>query len=171
MPGAIILLGAPNDERGGLSAIARERCEQALAEYRARPGFRIIPTGGWGAHFNTTGKPHGHYTRQYLIGRGVPPGDILEIAESANTVEDARLCRPIVDRHGITELVVVTSDFHVPRARFLFEREFPGTRLAVVGSKTNLPESDLATLRAHEERALAKLREGRGKGEEQRAKR
>ena len=62
----IIVLGAPNDSEGNLSAIAIERCQQALIEYAQNPGAKILPTGGWGEHFNTTDKPHSHYLRQYL---------------------------------------------------------------------------------------------------------
>jgi len=156
---AIVVLGSPNDAQGNLSAIAIERCRQALSEYRRTPGVKIIPTGGWGEHFNTTAQPHGHYVRKYLEAEGIPAEDILECVESASTIEDARLCRPVVERHGITGLIVVTSDFHVPRARFLFEREFPKFRLTFSGARTNLPADELARLKQHEERALAKLRQ------------
>ena len=156
---AIVVLGSPNDAEGRLSTIAVERCRQALSEYRQRPGAKVIPTGGWGEHFNTTAQPHGYYTRKYLESNGVPAGDILECVESANTVEDARLCRPIVERHGITGLIVVTSDFHLPRARFLFTREFPKAGLTFCGAATDLPADELARLKRHEEGALARLRQ------------
>ena len=155
---AIVVLGSPNDSGGNLSTIAIERCQQALAEYSRHPDACIIPTGGWGEHFNTTDKPHGHYIRQYLIAHGVPEPQILECAESANTIQDAALVKPIVERHGITNLIVVTSDFHVPRAQFLFQREFPDIKLSFSAATTNLPEADLMRRRQHEETALARLK-------------
>ena len=161
METAILVLGSPNDAQGGLSSIAIERCRQALAEFRRTPDVHIITTGGWGAHFNVAAHPHGHYTRQYLESLGVPPGVFLECVESSNTVEDARLCRPILERHGITDLIVVTSDFHIPRARFIFEREFPATALTFSGAPTHLSGDELARLKRHEEEALAKLRQSR----------
>ena len=154
---AIVVLGSPNDADGKLSSIALERCRQALAEYSHHPDACILPTGGWGEHFNTTDKPHGHYTRLYLTTQGVPESQFLECAESANTVQDASLAKPIIERHGITELIIVTSDFHIPRAQFLFQREFPDIRLTFSAAKTNLPEEDLLRLRNHEEKALARL--------------
>ncbi len=157
---AIILLGAPNDEKGNLSSLAVERCELALRELANCPGAKVLPTGGWGAHFNTTSKPHGFYLGEYLRQRQIAAADILEIAESTNTIEDARLSRPIVERHGIEELLIVTSDFHLPRARFLFEKQFPGMALSFSGSTTNLPEEELARRIAHEQQALARLRSG-----------
>lgn len=155
---AIIVLGAPNDSEGNLSTIAIERCQQALIEYARNPVAKILPTGGWGEHFNTTDKPHGHYLRQYLKAHGVPEADILECAESANTIQDAQLAKPIIERHGITDLIVVTSDFHVPRAEFLFRREFPKLRLTFSLAKTNLPEAELTQRKQHETRALARLK-------------
>ncbi len=90
---AIVILGSPNDEHGVLSSIARERCEKAVQEYQKHPGSKIIPTGDWGAHFNTTDKPHGSYLREHLKALGIPETDILECAESSSTIEDANLSR------------------------------------------------------------------------------
>jgi len=154
---AIVILGSPNDEHGVLSSIARERCEKAVQEYWKHPGSKIIPTGGWGAHFNTTDKPHGYYLREYLKAHGIPETDILECVESSSTIEDAKFCRKIAERHGIRELIVVTSDFHAARARFIFEREFPEIPVAISASQTHLQEEELLKLKAHEKKALAGL--------------
>ncbi|MBI5822079.1 MAG: YdcF family protein [Verrucomicrobia bacterium] len=156
---AIVILGAPNDEQGILSSIAKERCEQGLQEYQRHPGAKILPTGGWGPHFNTTAKPHGHYVREHLKMRGIPDEAFVQCAESSNTIEDAKLCRPIVAQHGFRKLIVVTSDFHVPRARFLFEQEFPGFSMEFSPSRTQLPEDDLRRRILHEQTALAKLQQ------------
>jgi uncharacterized SAM-binding protein YcdF (DUF218 family) len=156
-PLAIVVLGNTNDENGVLAAIPRERCEQAVIEFRKRPGAKVITTGGWGSHFNLTAKPHAAYTRAYLQTLGIPGDAFVESAESGNTVEDATLCRPIVARHGFRRLIVVTSDFHLERARFLFTREFPELTLEFVASRTNLPPEKLQPLIEHEQRALARL--------------
>ena len=88
----------------------------------------------------------------------------MEGAESTNTIEDATLSRPIIDRHGFGQLIVVTSDFHLARARFLFEREFPGFALEFCAAKTHLPEAELRTRVLHETSALARLRQGQPNG-------
>lgn len=159
---AIVVLGAPNDAEGRLSTIAIERCRQALSEFARHTDAFIIPTGGWGAHFNTTDKPHGYYLRRYLEAQGIPPDRFLECAESANTIQDAELARPIIARHGITALIIVTSDFHLPRAQFLFQRAFPGMELAFSAARTDLPAAELARLQAHEAGALAALMQNAG---------
>lgn len=157
-PLAIVVLGAPNDEQGNLSSLARERCDQALRVHAQHPEARVIPTGGWGPHFNTAPEPHGHYVRAYLEAHGVPAAAFLAVVESRNTVEDAALCRPVVATHGIRRLIVVTSDFHLPRAQFLFSREFPDLSLAFSAAPTDLPAPELAARIAHEQSALARLR-------------
>jgi uncharacterized SAM-binding protein YcdF (DUF218 family) len=154
---AVVVLGFLNDERGVLSGVAIARCRQAIVEFRKHPGSRIIPTGGWGQHFNTTSKPHGHYLREYLERQGIPGAAIVECVESANTIDDARLCRPLVERYGFRTLIVVTSDFHMARARFLFTRAFPDVALVFSGARTTLPAAELQARIAHERNALAKL--------------
>lgn len=149
------MLGAPNDAAGNLSSIALERCRQALTEYRAAPGWAILPTGGFGDHFNRGPEPHAHLTRRWLLVRGV-----LEPVLSRFTLEDAALSRPVVERCGVRQLGVVTSDFHVARAELVFRRAFPGYQLTFSGSRTQLPRPELGRLPEHEQSALARLSEG-----------
>ena len=155
--GIIVVLGSPNDAKGRLLSVALERCSLAHAEYRQHPGYAILPTGGWGEHFNTTGKAHGHYLKQELMEQGIPEEAFLPCTESSNTIEDALLSRETLDFYPDTELIVVTSDFHVPRARKLFEREFPGRSIRMSGSVTHLSPEVLARLREHEKKALERL--------------
>jgi uncharacterized SAM-binding protein YcdF (DUF218 family) len=159
MKGIIIVLGAPNDEKGELSTIARERCERAIKEYRRHPGYKFLLTGGYGNHFNTTEKPHAYYAKHYLISRQIPEQDILpEFVESSNTLEDARLSYPVVKRYGVKHVIVVTSDFHLDRAKYIFQQTFRDINLSFSGSHTDLPQQELVALRQHEQEALRKLR-------------
>lgn len=156
--GVIVVLGSPNNAQGQLLSIALERCSQALAEFKKNPKYAVLPTGGWGQHFNTTDKPHGFYVRQELSGRGIPLSAFLPCAESSSTIEDASVSHLILDSYPKLELIVVTSDFHASRARFLFEREFPERQIRISESGTNLPPDALARLQAHEQKALEKLK-------------
>ena len=156
MNGVIVLLGAPNDVDGKLSSIAVERCLLAAEVYRRHLGLSILPTGGFG-EFNWTDRPHAHYTRDFLRGLGVPAEGILEPALSRSTLEDAALTRPIVARHNVQNLMVVTSDFHRKRAELIFGRAFTGYTLSFYGSKTDLPQAELERLQQHEREALTRL--------------
>lgn len=158
MNGIIIVLGSPNDESGRLSSIAMERCLKALEEYGKNPDYAILPTGGWGAHFNTTDRPHAYYVKQELIARGIPESAFLPIVESSNTIEDAALARPTLEAYSRAELIVVTSDFHAARARYLFERELPDRQIHMSTSATLVPPEELKRLKAHESEALKRLK-------------
>ena len=96
--GVIVILGSPNSITGELSSIARERCTLALKLHQEHPTYAILPTGGFGPHFNRTNRPHGAYVRAHLIELGVPAELILDPVLSANTIEDARKSRPVLDQ-------------------------------------------------------------------------
>lgn len=161
--GMIVVLGSPNSGDGELTSVGKERCALALAEYARGPGWKLLLTGGYGAHFNTTDQPHAAYVKAYLVKRGVPNQAIVEFAKSANTLEDASLAKPIVLKYGAPEIVVVTSDYHLDRARIIFEKEFAGTgvRIQFLASQTDEEAYpfDLEAQKKHEQEAVAKLGE------------
>lgn len=162
LQGLIVVLGSPNTEDGELYSAAKGRCAVALDEYRQRAGWKLLLTGGFGDHFNTSKQPHAAHVKRYLVECGVPPDAIVEFAESRNTLEDASLAKPIVLRHAVSEIVVITSDFHLDRAKYIFEREFAGTgvRITFSVSETDAEtyEFDLDAQRQHERESLARLR-------------
>jgi uncharacterized SAM-binding protein YcdF (DUF218 family) len=159
MNGIIIILGSPNDERGNLSDIAISRLMRGLQEYRQRKGYKILCTGGFGEHFNTTDRPHAEYAIDYLLQSGLGETDTLGIAESRNTAEDALLAKPIVEKHGIKPLIIVSSDFHMKRVKYIFKRVFEGFNLTFCGAKTNFTDQRYRALKNHEERELKKIKE------------
>lgn len=133
----ILLFGHHNDEQGKLSDIARARCDTAIQLLKDSPrNVCVLPTGAFGKHFNTTDQPHSFYLSRYLIDSGVSPELILPGTESSNTFEDCARARHIViDRH-INEVIAVTSDYHVPRVRFILEKVFQGIRFSIQPSPT-----------------------------------
>ena len=158
----IVVLGSPNDEHGNLSAIARARLTLAAKEYSRRPNCGILVTGGFGPHFNRSPLPHAEHARSFLLSLGVPDTSFSDFALSSNTVEDALLALPIVERLQAKRLVVITSEFHVDRARYIFGRVFSRLEIQYLGAPHNAPAAALRELADHEARALAHLRAVRG---------
>lgn len=160
--GFIVVLGSPNTEQGELYSIAKERCELTLTEYANNPDYDILLTGGYGSHFNNTDKPHAAYLKRYLISRGIPEDHIVEFAESSNTFEDASLSKPIVLKYGVHNMLVITSDYHLDRAQYIFEKEFADTDVTIKFSGSQTDEIacklDLEALKRHEQEALVKLK-------------
>ena len=167
MSGLIVVLGSPNSEEGELHSVAHERCRLALDEYASRTGWKLLLAGGYGAHFNTTQLPHAAYLKDYLTARGIPEGDIVEFAESSNTIEDASLSKPIVLKYGVERILVITSDYHQARARYVFEREYADTNVEIAFSIAQTDEAacelDLEALKRHEREALERLKRLDGK--------
>jgi uncharacterized SAM-binding protein YcdF (DUF218 family) len=153
----LIILGCANDENGRLSETAIERLEEGIREYREHPGSAILPTGGFGAHFNTTDRPHAEYARDYLLERGIPEADILSPVITGNTVEDAVMSKTILDGEPGAAITIVTSDYHIERARFVFSRILAGRNISYRPARTDLPAERLEALRAHETRAVAEM--------------
>jgi uncharacterized SAM-binding protein YcdF (DUF218 family) len=157
-PPIIVVLGAPNDETGQLLPTARERALAALRVYRAEPSSRLLLTGGQGAHFNTAPRPHHEYVARFLAAEGVPAAAIMAGVPSSNTVEDARLSAERLANEPVPlVLKLVTSDFHLARARLLFEQAFPAARIELHAAPAGLPPGELARALEHEARAIARL--------------
>lgn len=167
--GLIIILGSPNGDDGQLSTMAQGRVALGYQRYRERQaaGWRLLLTGGFGEHFNRTALPHAYYLQQWLLAHGVPAQDMVEFALSRHTGEDALLARPIVERHGVQHLLVVTSDFHLARAEFIFRTLFPEYTLDFAGAPylPNCAPAEQERLVAHEARRLAELRGQGGLGD------
>jgi len=156
------VLGSPNSDDGILYSIARERCYRAIFEYQRNPGYKVLLTGGYGAHFNTTEKPHACYLKKFLEEQGIPEEAFAGFVESTNTLEDATMTKSVVTRHNPEEIIIITSDYHAERARYIFAREYAhtGIRLTLSVSSTNRQQCDfdLDLLAQHERDAIAKIK-------------
>jgi AraC-like DNA-binding protein len=154
----IIVLGAPNDDEGALGPIAQGRVVAAEAVHHSLPGSVILPTGGFGAHFNRSPLAHHELLRRHLVASGVDPGAILPGVDSTNTSEDAELGSEVVRALEPREVVIVTSDFHHERASLLFARCLPERTVRFELASTQDLGDDLRTaLIAHEAQAVRRL--------------
>ena len=83
----------------------------------------LVFTGG-ASHWEPNATPEGDILARYATSMGVPDGRILKTTRVSNTEEEARavaaLLRGRIARHP--RVLLVTSAFHMARARLLFER-------------------------------------------------
>lgn len=157
MEGIIIVLGSKNDEKGNLSPNSKNRVDRAIEELKKNQDYKLLLTGGFGK-FNLTSKPHAQYLKEYALEKGIKEDDILGIIESGNTVEDAYLSKPILDKYNPKQVFVSTSNFHLPRAKFIFEKILPQYKLKFLGSKESTSPLVLKKLIIHEKLALAAMK-------------
>lgn len=157
LPGLIIVLGSTNSKQGVLAPIAKSRAAKAYEFWTAHRSYKFLLTGGFGAHFNQTPKSHGSYIRDYLVSLGLPRDEIIGMVDSFNTIEDAFLSSMAVEGIKIDELVVSTSDFHIPRARLIFEKVFPGQKIQFLSSTPPVSAAQKKKLQAHENFSIRRL--------------
>ena len=111
----IIVLGAQVKEDGTPSVALERRLTAALESYDQK-AQTIIVCGAQGAN---EPQPEGDVMRAWLLKRGVPEGDVIAETASFNTRENLVNAREIMRERGLTQALVVTSDYHVPRALVL----------------------------------------------------
>ncbi|HEX3043599.1 MAG TPA: YdcF family protein [Bacillota bacterium] len=158
----IMILGSPNADDGQLYDVAISRCRLALVEFEKNPAAKFLLTGGFGAHFNRSSKPHAAYLEEYLLKAGVKRDSVLEYAESANTIEDATLSKPVIEKYKAANVTIITSDYHLARAEYIFREIYQDLQLNLTflaaPSDEEQSELDIKDLKKHEANALQKLK-------------
>jgi vancomycin permeability regulator SanA len=115
----IVVLGSPNFPDGTLGPIALDRLQGCLSIFNPQK-HKILCTGGFGAHFNTSPVAHANYLKDFLIQKGVPSTAFLPLALSSNTVEDAVMSKSILKEVEYKNLLILTSEYHLARVKFIF---------------------------------------------------
>lgn len=110
--GAAIVLGAYTDGFKP-SRTLTARLKAALHLYRNGYVDFIITSGGRGEDETVSESTS---MKRFLVFNGVAPEVILEDRHSTDTWENLRNSRAVMERFDIGSGVVVTSDYHLPRA-------------------------------------------------------
>jgi len=115
----IIVLGAQVKEDGTPSVALERRLTAALDSYGEKRQTIIV----CGAQGGNEPRAEGDVMREWLLACGVPDTDIVAETESFNTRENLRNAKEIMARRGLSQALVVTSDYHVARALMLCRQE------------------------------------------------
>lgn len=111
---AIIVLGAQVKEDGSLSVQLQWRLDKALEVYGAYPQ-PIVVCGAQGTNEPVT---EASAMRDYLLQNGVPEADILLEDQSFNTRQNLKNAQRLLPE-GVKKVLIVTSNYHLPRAMAL----------------------------------------------------
>lgn len=155
----IILLGASNGVNGELSQMAIDRLKCAYSIYTCNSDTKILCTGGFGKHFNTTNIPHAEYLKQWLLSKGVSDKNFLPFVISSNTNEDIRGLNDAIKYASAYLLIVITSDFHMKRTKMLYETLVHYDNVIFVPAISSLTEDELHSRIIHEEQAIKLLKQ------------
>ena len=152
----IVVLGSPNFPDGTLGPIALDRLQGCLSIFNPQK-HKILCTGGFGAHFNTSPVAHANYLKDFLIQKGVPSTAFLPLALSSNTVEDAVMSKSILIKTEFKDLVIMTSEYHVARVKFIFTEILKDFNLNFNAVTHHSIDDVLEPLIQHEKMAMDQL--------------
>ncbi len=115
-PGAILVLGSGTNHCRP-SPTLRQRLERGLDLARIYPQARVVVSGGVDPGFGCT---EAEVMRRYLRGQGLDEARLLLEERSTSTHENLVFSRTLLEQAGLdprhTAIMVITSDFHVPRS-------------------------------------------------------
>ena len=113
---AIIVLGAQVKPDGNLSVQLEWRLEAAVKAFRAKP----VPIVVCGAQGKDEPMTEAAAMKNYLTENGIPGEYILTDPDSFNTRQNLRnAARLLEGQPHVRKVLIVTSDYHVPRSMAL----------------------------------------------------
>ena len=122
---AIVILGDDNYQA--------DRAERAAELIKAGWAPRVVASGRYLRPYASIAELEQHD----LLARGVPQTAIVPFAHRAeNTRDEALAVGQLISSRGWKRIIVVTSNFHTRRSRYICERAFPsGTVLRLVAAR------------------------------------
>lgn len=121
---ALVVLGRGLDQHGALPPLARRRVERAAELYAWDVAPRIIFSGR--CSLMTEVSPpvtEAAAMRDYAVSIGLPPDALLVEEESRDTIGNAYfVLRRFLEPNDWTAIRVVTSDFHIQRTAWVFQK-------------------------------------------------
>ncbi len=116
----ILVLGNPARMDGTIGPVAKSRVLEAIRQYRAGVAPRLLMTGGAVANKFVEAQ----VMLQFAQSQGIPASALLAETQSRNTIQNAYYSYKIMQAHGWTSALVVSSPTHLRRASLIFSH-FP----------------------------------------------
>lgn len=108
-----------------------DRANRAAQLYRSQAAPIVVASGRMLRPYAGIGELMQHD----LTERGVPQSAILVFKQTAeNTREEAEALKALVHDRGWKKILLVTSNFHTRRARYIFSRVIPETQVYVAAA-------------------------------------
>lgn len=125
-PACMIVLGGAFDlevtaGRGGMEMNqAADRFIEAARLARLYPEAKILVSGGDGS-FSGDYKGDADLSPDFFRAMGVDPDRIIRETASRNTAENVDETRALLTKNGLSNCLLITSAYHMPRAKALFD--------------------------------------------------
>ncbi len=118
------------------SASLSDRLERALKYMNAHPDAVAVVSGGQGSGEDIT---EAECMRQYLTAHGIADERIIKEERAKSTAENVQFSLDIIAEHGGGSVAVISSDYHMCRAKLMFRRA--GVNVTCIAAKTSVPAS------------------------------
>lgn len=122
----MVILGCKVMPGGSPSILLRDRLDKALEYLADHPDMTVVVSGGQGGDEPTS---EAQCMANYLTEQGIDPERILLEEESHNTWQNLNRTAELLAAEGYDttqDMIVVSSGFHLSRARMLWGRVFGG---------------------------------------------
>lgn len=117
-PTAIVVLGARVEKSGLASDTLEARVMHGVALWHSAKSSPLFISGGVG----TYGDAEADVGGALAVDAGVPDARVVRERESHSTRENAIFTGSILKATGFRRVVLVSDPYHLPRARYEFER-------------------------------------------------
>lgn len=143
---AIVVLGCGVRKDGSLTVITQTRVDKGVKLFREEVAKHIVLTGHkehWLRY--TPPKSEARAMKDYALSLGVSKRSIVLEEKARTTLGNAYFTKKdVLEPRDWKNLVVVTSDFHVPRSEYIFRKVLGSSyTLKMVGAKSPITLSGL----------------------------
>lgn len=139
----IIILAAGLLADGSLSEIAQARVQKGVECYQKGMAPRILMTGAYPRSAALSSSSHSQRMKMYATSLGVPASHIFLEDRSRDTIGMAYFSKQFLDARNWYRVVIITSNFHIPRVHYSFEKVFGGKyRIDIIPSRSYLVQED-----------------------------
>lgn len=140
----IVVMGYHLTNAGTASRELKARLQTTLVIASKYPNAYIAVTGGPTASKNKRAS-EGAVMESWLINHGISPARIIVESDSMTTSENAVYTAGLLDKYPeITDLVIVTSDYHIRRSCLVFQ-----TQMIMSGRKARVVSNYACEYGAH----------------------
>jgi uncharacterized SAM-binding protein YcdF (DUF218 family) len=108
--------------RGGMEFNqSADRFIEAVRLARLYPQAKIVVSGGDGS-FSGRYKGDADLAGDFFSAMGVDPARLIKDTTSRNTEENVSETKTLLDQNGLKDCLLITSAYHMPRAKALFDK-------------------------------------------------
>jgi len=158
MSEVIIVLGRGIEDDGSLPPDPKARVRKAAELYRDGIAPLIIMSGAWTYHFAINpNRSEATAMKEYAVELGIPEQAIIEESKSMDTIGNVYFTKTdIIEPKGLSDIVVVASEDHMPRVKYLFEKIYgEAYALEFVISDRVIDDASYEKEMAHESNSMA----------------